>query len=208
MPKAGLSLFVSVLLTLALALGWVLPAQAQSLSVASLGDRLAPRLGSTVDPLIPTVSDSSFFALFSSGGASVFSFSGKRPSTLGVKDNKLSLCPNSPNCVNSQTPGSDKQHSIAPLAYRSNPEQAMMRLKSVVQGMERTKIVTDQKDYLHVEFTTALMGFVDDVEFYLDPKSGVIHVRSASRLGQSDMGVNRKRVEEIRAKLLKLEGMT
>jgi uncharacterized protein (DUF1499 family) len=179
MAKASLSILFSLLLTIGLALGKVPPVQAQPLSIAS----------------------------FNSGGASLFSFSGKRPSTLGVKGGKLSACPTSPNCVSSQSPETDKQHSIAPLAYKSNPEQAMVHLKSVVQGMERTKLITDQKDYIHAEFATALMGFVDDVEFYLDSKAGVIQVRSASRLGQSDLGVNRKRIEEIRAKFAKLEGI-
>ncbi|HEY9647011.1 MAG TPA: DUF1499 domain-containing protein, partial [Chroococcidiopsis sp.] len=67
------------------------------------------------------------------------------------------------------------------------------------EGLERTKIITATSDYLYAEFSSKLMGFVDDVEFYLSPADGVIHVRSASRLGQSDLGVNRKRIEDIRA---------
>ena len=65
--------------------------------------------------------------------------------------------------------------------------------------MPRTKIVTENETYLYAEFASNLMGFVDDVEFYLDKTAGVIHVRSASRLGQSDLGVNRQRIEAIRA---------
>ena len=82
----------------------------------------------------------------------------------------------------------------------------MSNLKAVVQGMERTEIITESSDYLYAEFTTPLMGYVDDVEFYLDRNAGVIHVRSASRLGQSDLGLNRKRVEAIRAEFATKEG--
>lgn len=126
-------------------------------------------------------------------------FAGKRPNNLGVKSGKLAACPNSPNCVSSQS--SSSVHSIAPLTYSSTPEQAIAKLKSVIQSLPRTKIITESKDYLYAEFKSALMGFVDDVEFYLDRKANVIQVRSASRLGQSDLGVNRKRIETIRAKL-------
>lgn len=132
----------------------------------------------------------------------LFSFSGKRPDNLGVKAGKLAACPNTPNCVSSQAPAGDTEHQISPLTYQSSPSDAMAKLKSVIAGIERTQIITETSDYLYVEFTTALMGFVDDVEFYFDPSTpGQIQVRSASRLGQSDLGVNRKRIEEIRAKL-------
>lgn len=130
-------------------------------------------------------------------------FAGKRPNNLGVKSGKLAPCPNSPNCVSSQS--SDVGHSIAPLTYKSTPEQAIAKLKAVIQSLPRTKIITENKDYLYAEFKSALMGFVDDVEFYLDRKANVIQVRSASRLGQSDLGVNRKRIETIRAKLAEVK---
>jgi uncharacterized protein (DUF1499 family) len=126
-------------------------------------------------------------------------FAGNRPNNLGVNNGKLAPCPNSPNCVSSQS--SDVGHSIAPLTYNSTPEEAIAKLKSVIESLPRTKIITESNDYLYAEFKSALMGFVDDVEFYLDPKANVIQVRSASRLGQSDLGVNRKRIETIRAKL-------
>lgn len=134
--------------------------------------------------------------------ASLFSFSGTRPSNLGVKDGSLAACPGTPNCVSSQAAQTDAEHFIAPLTYQGDAAEAIAQLKSVIQSMERTAIVNETENYLYAEFTTALMGFVDDVEFYLDPTAGVIHVRSASRLGQSDLGVNRKRIEEIRAKFM------
>ena len=121
-------------------------------------------------------------------------FPGKRPTNLGVRDGKLAACPGSPNCVSSQA--SDDKHSIAPLPIIGDPSSAMKRLRSVVEAMPRTEVVETKPEYLRVEFASQLLGFVDDVEFYCDGK--VIHVRSASRLGYSDLGVNRKRVEEIR----------
>ncbi len=138
------------------------------------------------------------------GGKSFFSFSGKRPTNLGVKDSKLAVCPGTPNCVNSQAPAADSEHFIAPIVYKTTSEQAMANLKNVIQNMARTEIITERPDYLYVEFTSALMGFVDDVEFYLDRGANTIQVRSASRLGESDLGVNRKRIEAVRAKFLEL----
>jgi uncharacterized protein (DUF1499 family) len=122
--------------------------------------------------------------------------SGTRPSNLGVKDNRLSPCPSSPNCVSSQS--DDEKHKIDPIRFTSTPAEAMDKLKKVVQGMERTKVVRETQDYLHVEFRT-LLGFVDDVEFYLDGSQKAIHLRSASRVGYWDLGVNRRRMESIRA---------
>jgi uncharacterized protein (DUF1499 family) len=124
----------------------------------------------------------------------VFNFSGKRPTNLGVKDGKLTPCPGSPNCVNSQS--QDPKSKIDPL-----PPVAIADLRKVIESMERTTIIEQTDNYLYAEFKSKFMGFVDDVEFYLDPNENVIHVRSASRLGQSDLGVNRKRVEEIGEKL-------
>jgi uncharacterized protein (DUF1499 family) len=110
----------------------------------------------------------------------------------------LAVCPSSPNCVSSQS--LDALHKIEPLTYNSTPEKAMANLKQVIQSLPKTQIITEREDYLYAEFTSALMGYVDDVEFYLDRNANTIHVRSASRLGQSDLGVNRKRVETIRTK--------
>jgi len=126
-------------------------------------------------------------------------FAGKRPTNLGVRDGKLAPCPTTPNCVSSQS--LDPKHQIEPFTYTSSPTEALAKLKTVIQAMPRTKIVAETDNYLYAEFTSAIMGFVDDVEFSVDEVAKVIHVRSASRLGQSDLGVNRKRVESIRAKL-------
>ncbi|MFB8790376.1 MAG: DUF1499 domain-containing protein [Potamolinea sp.] len=126
-------------------------------------------------------------------------FSGKRPINIGVQSCQLAPCPNTPNCVNSQS--LDAKHRIKPLTYNSTPKQAIGDLKKVIQNWERTTIITETENYLYAEFASAFWGFVDDVEFLLDENSKVIHVRSASRLGQSDMGVNRKRIETIRTQL-------
>ncbi|MCG8364641.1 MAG: DUF1499 domain-containing protein [Pseudanabaenales cyanobacterium] len=129
----------------------------------------------------------------------LFSFSGTRPTNLGVKDGKFAPCPSTPNCVCSQDP--DEAHQIAPLTYSGKPEAAIAKLKDIIQSLERAQIITETNDYLYAEFTSRLMGFVDDVEFYVDSAAQVIHVRAAARLGQSDLGVNRKRLETIRAQL-------
>lgn len=130
--------------------------------------------------------------------ASLFHFSGSQPKNLGVKNGKLLSCPSSPNCVCSQD--ADAEHQIDPLTFTDNSEEAFERLKLIVQSLDQAQILETQSDYLYAEFTSKLMGFVDDVEFYLDETAGVIQVRSASRLGESDLGVNRQRIETIRSK--------
>lgn len=123
-------------------------------------------------------------------------FSGKQPADLGVKGGRLKPVPKSPNAVSSQA--QDEAHAIAPLGVTTAQAQAMQRLAQVIQAMPRARIVTRTADYLHAEYASRLMGFVDDVEFWFDPSARVIHVRSASRVGYSDFGVNRARVEDIR----------
>lgn len=123
-------------------------------------------------------------------------FAGKRPTNLGAESGQLAPCPNSPNCVSSFS--QDAAHKIEPLAYNSAPAIAMANLKSAIESLPKTKIITATDNYIYAEFSSRLMGFVDDVEFLLDEKANVIHARSASRLGESDLGVNRKRIETIR----------
>lgn len=131
-------------------------------------------------------------------------FAGKPPTNIGIQaSGQLAPCPSTPNCVNSYS--QDTQHKIEPLTYNSTPTQAIADLKTVIESMERTQIITETENYLYAEFKSKLMGFVDDVEFLIEPNTQVIHVRSASRLGQSDLGVNRQRIEMIRAKLSELK---
>lgn len=125
-------------------------------------------------------------------------FAGKRPGNLGVKDGKLAACPGKPNCVSSQA-SSDRQR-VMPLRLSDESAAAMKRLKEVVNNMSGTRLIDESEHYLHFECASKLLGFVDDLEFLCDPDDQVVHVRSASRLGYSDLGVNRKRVESIRRK--------
>ena len=117
--------------------------------------------------------------------------SGERPVT-GLVDGRLRPCPDTPNCVCSDA--ADEAHAIAPL------QADLQTIFELLAGMERVTIVTHTDTYLYAEFTSRVFRFVDDVEFHADGR-GTVHVRSASRLGYSDMGVNRKRIETIRAAL-------
>jgi uncharacterized protein (DUF1499 family) len=129
----------------------------------------------------------------------LFSLAGTRPANLGVVDGKFAPCPTTPNCVSSQS--QEEEHAIAPLSFTAPPEEAFNNLKATLAAQPRVKILTTTDDYIRTEFTIPIVGFVDDVEFYLDRTANLIQVRSASRLGESDLGVNRKRIETIRTKL-------
>ena len=126
---------------------------------------------------------------------------GERPNNLGVRDNSLSSCPSSPNCVSSQA--SDERHRIAPLAFNGDPDAAFARLKQILARRNDTAVIDESPGYLRVELRTTL--FVDDGEFLLDRVGRVIHVRSASRLGYSDLGKNRSRMEDIRREFSPVE---
>jgi uncharacterized protein (DUF1499 family) len=118
----------------------------------------------------------------------------------GTTNDRLSPCPKSPNCVSSLS--KDESHYVAPLAYETTLEEAREKLISVINSMKRSEVVTAEENYIHATFKSALFGFVDDVEFLFDDQRKVIDVRSASRTGYSDLGVNRKRVEEIRRRFV------
>lgn len=125
----------------------------------------------------------------------VLSALARRPENLGAIDGRLADCPASPNCVATQSGGPNQR--MAPFRFQGSPQAAMERLKSIVAGMPRAKIVSSSDQYLHAEFTSALFRFVDDVEFQIDPEAKQIHFRSASRVGYSDLGANRRRMEAI-----------
>jgi uncharacterized protein (DUF1499 family) len=110
---------------------------------------------------------------------------------------KLDPCPSSPNCVSTQT--SDEGHAIAPFRYRKSRAEAKESLKEVIRSLPRMQLVEEDEIYLHYEATSLLLRFVDDVEFLLDDETKTIHFRSASRTGYGDLGVNRKRMEQVRA---------
>ena len=128
---------------------------------------------------------------------------GERPNNLGAREGILAPCPGSPNCVSSQA--ANERHYIAPLVFSGDPNAAFARLKRVLASRSDTIIVDDSPGYLRVELRTML--FVDDGEFLLDRVNKVIHIRSASRLGYSDLGKNRSRIEEIRSQFLAPEGL-
>jgi len=113
--------------------------------------------------------------------------------------NYLPPCPNSPNCVSSQAPDTD--HFIAPFKIKGKPEDAFAALQQALTTQGRTVITKATDTTLHAEATSLLFRFVDDIDAILDADTGVIHIRSASRIGYGDLGVNRKRVEALRAAL-------
>jgi uncharacterized protein (DUF1499 family) len=113
----------------------------------------------------------------------------------------LATCPSSPNCVSTSSPPQDSRHAILPYKYSKPRSDAKAVLKTVIAGLPRTKLVEEDETYLHYEFTSLLLRFVDDVEFLFDDETKTIHFRSASRTGYGDLGVNRRRMEDIRSRI-------
>jgi len=118
------------------------------------------------------------------------------PADLGLVNQQLRPCPESPNCVCSQC--ESPTHSIEPIRYSGSAEQARQRLVEILSRQRGCHIVKQEADYLHAEFRSLGFRFVDDVEFLIDSRQNVIQVRSASRVGYSDLGANRKRIEVLR----------
>ena len=121
---------------------------------------------------------------------------------LGIENGQLQQCPETPNCVNSQT--KDEKHFIEPILITAAPLEAKSYILKILNEFNQSKIIVVVDNYVRAEFVSKIFRFVDDVEFYFpETKSRelVIHVRSASRVGYSDFGVNRKRIEQIRSKL-------
>lgn len=134
--------------------------------------------------------------------ATLSSCAGSRPTTLGAEEGKLAPCPPSPNCVFSQD--QDPSHFVLPLRLAVPSAQGWAAARATVAATARVHIVTESNDYLHAECQSSLLGFVDDLELQLRAEDAVIEIRSASRLGYSDMGVNGRRVEDLRSELQKL----
>ena len=189
----------SLVLTLALSLGGTVGGQAANAAVLLDSQPVA----SLSLPL-------SFRALTAASlegvaGGSAFHFAGKRPSNLGASKGSLAACPSTPNCVSSQA--MDEVHQIEAIDYAASglsTRQVMQALKQIVDDSERAEVLRTEEGYLYAEFTSRLMGFVDDVEFLCDAEHQRIEVRSASRLGESDLGINRRRIESIRTQLQSL----
>jgi uncharacterized protein (DUF1499 family) len=123
----------------------------------------------------------------------------KTNNQIGIHNGRLAPCPSTPNCVSSDA--EDESHLIEPFHIASDVRLFWETLKQTITDRPRTRIVTVTEDYLHAEEKSRIFGFVDDIEFHLRPSEGVAAVRSASRTGRSDLGVNRKRVEAIRSEL-------
>ncbi len=119
-----------------------------------------------------------------------------RPTNLGITEGSLAPCPRTPNCVSTQA--TDPSQQISPFPFQGTRAESIARVKSVLASLPRMSIVQETDDYLHVEATTRLFRFIDDVEFHFDDTIRQIHFRSASRIGHSDLGVNRARMEQIR----------
>ncbi|MES0327277.1 MAG: DUF1499 domain-containing protein [Gammaproteobacteria bacterium] len=150
---------------------------------------------------MPTIKTFTNICLLIITTMSLFSCSGQRPTNLGITDNKLADCPASPNCVSSDA--SDERHKVLAIKFNVLANDAWEITKQTVVKLPRTQIVSETPDYLHAECTSAVFGFVDDLELQLRPAEGIIAIRSASRLGHSDFGVNRERVEALRVFLIK-----
>ncbi|MBD2566452.1 DUF1499 domain-containing protein [Anabaena lutea] len=118
---------------------------------------------------------------------------------LGIESGHLASCPASPNCVVSQN--ADAKHSIEPIPYHLDHDTAREILLKVLTVVPRTEVIEQTDNYIHALSKSRIFKFVDDVEFYLPADESVIHIRSASRVGDSDLGVNRRRMEQIRLAL-------
>ena len=137
--------------------------------------------------------------LISIGGLYVISFSGRAPAKIGVINGKLAACPDSPNCVSTQATDSEQKMSPIALTVAGDSGQAAIeKIKAVIEKhFSRAKLVSEKANYLRYEFTSLIFRFVDDVEFLIDTDKQRIDFRSAARVGHSDLGKNRKRMQEI-----------
>lgn len=121
----------------------------------------------------------------------------------GIQDSHLSSCPSSPNCVVSQ--GADPDHYIEPITYQGDRDSAKAALLKVLAVVPRTEVVEQTDNYIHSESKSRIFKFIDDSEFYFPTEQKIIHIRSAARTGESDLGVNRRRLEQIRLALQDLD---
>lgn len=123
------------------------------------------------------------------------------PEGLGVSGGRLAPCPATPNCVSTQADPGDRQHFIEPIRLAGSAGEAQARIRAVLAAEARAEVLRDQPGYIHAVFRSPTLAFPDDVEFSLDEAAGLIHFRSAARLGRDDLGVNRARMERLRAPL-------
>ena len=134
----------------------------------------------------------------------IFSFSGTRPANLGIKNSQLAPCPSPPNCVSSDA--ADGVHRVGAFPLALAADQAWPAVRQIVAKQQRTRVIKETDEYLYAECRSAFFGFVDDLELNLRPQQNLIAVRSAARLGYSDFGINRRRIESLR-ELLREQGV-
>ena len=121
---------------------------------------------------------------------------GRPPEKRGLEDGNLLACPNTPNCVS--TAKGSAAHYISPFQYDGERDNAISVMIHIINGMKRASTREEKDGYIWVECSSILFGFVDDLEIYFPPDGKLVYVRSASRMGYSDFGVNRRRVEKLR----------
>jgi uncharacterized protein (DUF1499 family) len=128
--------------------------------------------------------------------------SNKLPEGLGVTDGELMPCPSTPNCVSTQASPEDLDHYAEPVVYTGDRMKTQLSIESFMLNKGNTHLVSSALGYVHFEVKSPLVGYIDDVEFYLPAADSVVHIRSASRVGYSDFGVNRERVRQIQSLLV------
>jgi uncharacterized protein (DUF1499 family) len=136
---------------------------------------------------------------FNHGSIFICFLLGAMPAATGfaAKHNKFSPCPDSPNCVSSQSV--KNSHFIEPLHFAGSRADARQKLINILNNTKRVHLVKVEADYIQAEFRSLIFRFVDDVEFYFPSEETLIHVKSASRTGYYDFGANRRRVERLRS---------
>jgi uncharacterized protein (DUF1499 family) len=150
-------------------------------------------------PRSPSIASIAVVGLLASSTLLSTGCGGRMPRALADGSGRIAPCPSSPNCVSSEA--TDDLHAIAPFRLRGDGGEVWQGLIAHLDSLPRVEIVTAESGYLHAVFTSRLMHYRDDVEFALDAPARLIRVRSASRVGYGDMGVNRDRIESIRAVL-------
>ncbi|MEM8602791.1 MAG: DUF1499 domain-containing protein [Cyanobacteria bacterium P01_H01_bin.121] len=178
----GIKMVIRLMMTVMLLIGLLAPLEVVAMPLSTIPNHLHPA------PTTTTV-----IAL----QGRLFSLPGQPPDSLGRQAGSLADCPSTPNCVS--TTATDPEHTTEPIYYTSDATVALANIKKILTELPRAEIIDSDDQYVYAQFTSEWLGFVDDVEFAIIPEQQEIAVRSASRLGQSDLGVNRKRVENIRA---------
>ena len=129
--------------------------------------------------------------------ATMLLFSCSKGPAPDVAEGTFAPCPDSPNCVSSDS--KDTHHAIAPFLLNPQGKDSWPEIQAAVLSLPRTKVVSERTNYVRVECRSAVLRFVDDLELQLRPEEGIVAVRSASRTGYYDFGVNRRRIEKLRS---------